>query len=112
MQNQIEIVVNYIEDHVKDPFDCDRLAEIDACSKSHFFKQFTLLTGYTPMNYVLRRKLQFASKQLITGKEKIIDVAFEFGFESHDVFSRAFKIEHGVLDYYTTLQFFERVEKR
>jgi AraC-like DNA-binding protein/predicted transcriptional regulator YdeE len=95
-QIQIEMVVNYIDHHVKEQFDSDMLAEIGACSKSHFFKLFTLHTGYTPMNYVLRRKLQFATKRLITRTEKIIDIALEFGFESHDVFSRAFKRVYGI----------------
>jgi len=42
-QNQIEIVVNYIDHHVEEQFDSDKLAEIGICSKSHFFKLFTLL---------------------------------------------------------------------
>jgi AraC family transcriptional regulator len=95
-QNQIEMVVNYIDHHVEEQFDSDKLAEIGICSKSHFFKLFTHQTGYTPMNYVLRRKLHFAAKRLIKGTEKIIDIALEFGFESHDVFGRAFKRVYGI----------------
>lgn len=48
------------------------------------------------MNYALRRKLHFAAKRLITSQEKIVDIACEFGFESHDVFSRAFKRVYGI----------------
>lgn len=92
----IQTVLEYIEDNVEACLDSDTLAEIGFLSKSHFFKLFTLHTGYTPMNYVLRRKLHNAAKRMITCKEKIVDIAFQFGFESHDVFSRAFKRVYGI----------------
>lgn len=90
------MVIDYIDEHVKEYFDSDKLAEIGAYSKSQFFKLFTLQTGYTPMNYVLRRKLHFAAKRMITSQEKVVNIACEFGFESHDVFSRAFKRVYGI----------------
>lgn len=93
---QIQTVIDFIDYHVEERFNSNRLAEIGAFSKSHFFKLFTLQTGYTPMNYVLRRKLHFAAKRMVTGKEKVVDIACEFGFESHDVFSRAFKRVYGI----------------
>jgi len=33
---------------------------------------------------------------MITTQEKIVDIAYEFGFESHDVFGRAFKRVYGI----------------
>lgn len=92
----LHAVIDYIDAHVEDGVDSDKLAEIGSFSKSHFFKLFVLNTGYTPMNYVLRRKLHFAAKRMISEKEKIVDIACRFGFESHDVFSRAFKRVYGV----------------
>ncbi|MFC6331011.1 effector binding domain-containing protein [Paenibacillus septentrionalis] len=92
----IQTVLDYIEDNMEACLDSDTLAEIGFLSKSHFFKLFTLHTGYTPMNCVLRRKLQYAAKRIIACKEKIADIAFQFGFESHDVFSRAFKRVYGI----------------
>ena|GEM_PF-1564376 len=92
----IQSALDYIEDHVEACIDSDALAEIGYFSKSHFFKLFTHHTGYTPMNYVLRRKLHYAAKRMITGEDKIVDIAFQFGFESHDVFSRAFKRIYGI----------------
>ena len=92
----IQTVLDYIEDNVEARLDSDTLAEIGFLSKSHFFKLFTLLTGYTPMNYVLRRKLHHAAKRMITNKDKIVDISFQFGFESHDVFSRSFKRIYGI----------------
>lgn len=92
----IQTILDYIEDNVEACLDSDTLSEISFLSKSHFFKLFTLHTGYTPMNYVLRRRLHHAAKRMITCKDKIIDIAFQFGFESHDVFSRAFKRVYGV----------------
>lgn len=92
----IQTVLDYIEDNVEARLDSDTLAEIGFLSKSHFFKLFTLQTGYTPMNYVLRRKLHHAANRMITNKDKIVDISFQFGFESHDVFSRSFKRIYGI----------------
>lgn len=93
---RIQSVLDHIDEHVEDCLDSNSLAEIGIFSKSHFFKWFTHLTGYTPMNYVLRRKLHYAAKRMITSNEKIVDIAFQFGFESHDVYSRAFKRVYGI----------------
>jgi len=95
-QSGIQAVLDYIDHHIEETFDSDRLAEIGCFSKSHFFKLFTHHTGYTPMNYVRRRKLHYASKRMITCKDKIIDISCRYGFESHDVFSRAFKRVYGI----------------
>lgn len=96
LETPIQTVIDYIDGHIGERFDTDRLAEIGSFSKSHFFKLFTLQTGFTPMNYVLRRKLHFAAKRMIAGKEKIVDIACDFGFDSHDVFSRSFKRVYGI----------------
>ncbi len=93
---RIQAVLDYIEDHVEDNLDSDGLAAHCLFSKSHFFKLFTIYTGYTPMQYVLRRKLHYASKRVLSSSERIIDIACRYAFESHDTFSRAFKRIYGV----------------
>ena len=93
---RIQLVIDYIEQNIEDALSSDVLTELSNFSKSQFFKLFMLLTGQTPMNYVVRRKLHFAAKRICSSETKIIDIAFQFGFESHDVFSRAFKRFYGV----------------
>jgi len=92
----IQAVLDYIDDHVEQILDSDRLADHCRFSKSHFFKLFMIYTGFTPMHYVLRRKLHYASKRVLSGSERIVDIACRYGFESHDTFSRAFKRIYGI----------------
>jgi AraC family transcriptional regulator len=66
---RIQAVLDYIEDHVEDNLDSDGLAAYCLFSKSHFFKLFTIYTGYTPMQYVLRRKLHYASKRVLSSNK-------------------------------------------
>lgn len=48
------------------------------------------------MSYVRGRKLHLAAEQLSQSKDKIADIAYDYGFESHDVFGRAFKRMYGI----------------
>lgn len=94
--NGIQYVLEYIDEHIKDTFTIAELAKISMYSVPHFSRVFKHLTTATPMEYVQKRKLHFAAKELICSRCRIIDVAFEYGYESHDVFSRAFKRIYGI----------------
>ncbi|MGM1050528.1 MAG: helix-turn-helix transcriptional regulator [Bacillota bacterium] len=48
------------------------------------------------MSYVRGRKLHFAAKRLKNSNDKIAEIAYDYGFESHDVFGRAFKRTYGI----------------
>jgi AraC family transcriptional regulator len=65
-------------------------------SVPHFYRLFKKLTGDTVGAYILRRKLSLAAKDLIKSRKPIGNIAFEYGFESHDVFTRAFTRVYGV----------------
>lgn len=96
-KDTIEAVLDYIDENIKETINIDSLAEISAYSVPHFFRLFLSYMDMSPMHYVLRRKLYFAAKELISCDIKIVDIAYSFGFESHDVFSRAFKRYYGIL---------------
>lgn len=59
-------------------------------SPYHFYRIFDKQIGYTVMDYVLKRKLQYALYELVRG-EKIIQIALDYGFETHSGFTKAFK---------------------
>lgn len=65
-------------------------------SVPHFYRLFKRLTGDTVGSYILRRKLALAAKEMINSSKSISSIAFDYGFESHDVFTRAFKRTYGV----------------
>lgn len=86
----IQQVIDYIEEHIKDEIDPENLAKIAGYSPFHFYRVFQKHTGYTIMDYVVKRKLQYALYELVNGK-KIIQIAMDYGFDTHAGFTKAFK---------------------
>jgi len=56
----------------------------------YFSRLFKGLTGYSLKEYILLRKISESYQDIISTEKKIIDIAFDYGFSSHESFSRAF----------------------
>ena len=85
-----------IEKHLTDKVDYDRLGRIAGCSSYHFQRMFAYMAGITLSEYIRRRKMSLAAVDLQTGKEKIIDIAEKYGYQSPTAFNRAFRSVHGI----------------
>ncbi len=83
-------ISNHIENHIYDKFCLNELSEIANINKFGFTKKFKALTGMTPMNYVLMRKI-FSSKKLIKSHSEITDIAYQYNFTDMAHFSKTFK---------------------
>ena len=86
----LQRVIDYIEIHIKEELCAEELARMVGYSPYHFSRIFYKQMGYTLMDYVVKRKLQFALYELVNGK-KIIEIALDYGFETHSGFTKAFK---------------------
>ena len=86
----------YIEEHLKDDIDYDQLAKIACCSSYHFQRMFSYMAGIPLSEYIRRRKMSLAAVDLQSGDKKIIDVAYEYGYQSPTAFNRAFQNIHGI----------------
>lgn len=86
----LQQVIDYIDDHIKEEIAPELLARLAGYSPYHFYRLFQKQIGYTLMDYVLKRKLQFALYELINGK-KVVEIAMDYGFETHAGFTKAFK---------------------
>jgi len=89
-------VIDYIEDHLTDDLSPQIISEYAGVSDYHFRKIFFYLSGLTLSEYIKNRKLSEANKDLLHG-EKVTDVAFKYGYQSMDGFTRAFKKWSGFL---------------
>ena len=87
-------ILDYMEAHLEEKMTNAQLAEQAGYSEYHFLQLFKAHTGETVMEYICRRRLFRAMDEILAGS-RIIDVAFQYGFESHSAFSRAFKREFG-----------------
>ncbi|MDD3957383.1 MAG: AraC family transcriptional regulator [Candidatus Izemoplasmatales bacterium] len=89
-------VLDYIEAHLTDTIDYDEIQHISCASGDFFQRMFSQFTGISLGEYIRRRKLSDAAIRLIDQKMSIIDLALEYGYESSDAFTHAFKKLHGV----------------
>lgn len=55
-----------------------------------------MLTGVTVAEYIRKRRLTLAAKELTEQHTKVIHVALKYGYESPESFSKAFRKAHGV----------------
>lgn len=72
------------------------LSERLGYSEYYISHKFVEISGMKLRDYLRYRKLAFALKQLRDTKEGILDIALQYGFSSHEAFSRAFKEAYGI----------------
>lgn len=92
----IQQAVNYIEAHLAEDISLYDVAGSAGFSVPHFYRVFKALTGRTVGVYVLKRRLSLAACALCSGSRTVAEIAYEHGFGSHDVFTRAFIREYGM----------------
>jgi len=73
----------------------DALAARSGWSSFHLHRAFRRLVGETPKGYTQRLRLDRAAVRLVTGSDRVVDVALESGFASQAVFTRAFTRRFG-----------------
>lgn len=89
--------VDYIEDHLSETIDYEKVAAECFSSSYHFQRVFGILCGFTVGEYIRNRRLSLAGIELAAGDAKVIDVALKYGYESPDSFAKAFRNFHGIL---------------
>lgn len=94
--NAIQSAIEYIECHITDDISAEDVADYVHISSFHFQKGFSMLCGYSIMEYIRNRRLALAGGELATTDEKVIDVAMKYGYNSPDSFAKAFSRFHGI----------------
>ena len=72
------------------------LARASAFSLHHFHRIFRAQLGETVMQHVRRLRLERAARRLRGSQERILALALEAGYESHEAFTRAFTERFGL----------------
>lgn len=93
---RIQAAIDHIEAHLQGCIDIHDLAYSVGYSASHFQRMFHALVGDTVAEYIRRRRLTEAFWHITGEKRRIMDIALDYGFESHEAFTRAFKQCFGI----------------
>ena len=87
--------IDYIERVLNDEIDEKQVAYLSGYSFAMFSRLFSILTDMTLSEYIRNRRLSEAAILLRETDKKIIDIAMNYGYESPDSFTTAFKNIHG-----------------
>lgn len=91
----LQKAIDYIENNLENTVGLEQIAKVAGYSVPHFYRMFGAMVGCSVKEYVRRRKLSNAMFDVVTSKCSIIEIAFKYGFESHEAFTRAFKLVYG-----------------
>ncbi len=85
----------YIENEIHSKFNLDELSRMANINKFGFSRKFKILTGMSPMNYILMRKV-FSCKNIIDKDSELTEIAFQYNFADMAHFSKTFKRYIGI----------------
>lgn len=95
----VQRMQDYVALHLDENITMADLAEASRYSPWYSYKLFVNLLNVTPAVYIRRMRLSKSALRLRDEKVKIIDVAFDTGYESVDGYQRAFYNEFGCNPY-------------
>lgn len=99
-QKQIQIIVDEIDASIKNYNDealtLRFLSRRLGYSEFYTTRKFKEISGIQFRDYLRLRKLAFALKEVRDSKKSILDIAFDYGFSSHEAFTRAFRSTYGM----------------
>lgn len=94
---RVLLAINFINENLSEKLTLEEISSRACFSQYHFHRIFTLLVGETPVDYVLRVRLDKAANLLVHNPSlTVTEISVMCGFSSSTVFSRAFKKRFGV----------------
>lgn len=94
---RIAEVLKFIHTHLDEPLPVAQLAGQACVSPHHFHRVFSQLCGVGLASYVRQQRVLKAANMLLFRQQyQVLDIALESGFNSAEVFTRAFKSVTGL----------------
>lgn len=92
----LKTALDYIQKHVSEPLTVGDIAAACGYSETYMMKLFKKMTGSTCVEYVNAYRLKECAERLLNSKNKILDIAYEFGFNNISYFNLQFKKVYGM----------------
>lgn len=92
----IDRIKKYIAEHLHDPITASDVARVAGYSKYHTARIFKEETGLSPFEYIRKERLTASAHDLRSGRHKVLDIALDYVFDSHEGFTRAFTNGFGI----------------
>ncbi len=89
--DKLELATAYIEAHLTQQMTLEEIAQQAGMSRAYFSTVFKRAYGITLWEYIVAKRIQFATKLLRDRELTILDVALQSGFNNTTNFNRAFR---------------------
>lgn len=96
MDLPVEEMKTYIKEHLQQPITLNDIAKAVGYSKFYVSRIFKEETGLPLFEFIRRERLLSSAFALRNSKEKVLDIALDFMFDSHEGFTRAFTHGFGI----------------
>lgn len=96
----VQIIIEEIDESIRKRSDettaLTSLSQKLGYSEFYISRKFSEISGMTFRNYLRDRTLAFALKEVRDTSKGLLDIALDYGFSSHEAFSRSFKNAYGI----------------
>jgi len=89
-------VADYVKANIHLPLTLDQLADRACVTKAHLIRLFRSKMGISPLQYVIRKKIQYAQGLLLTTNMSVRQIATDVGIFDSSYFIRVFKKHIGL----------------
>ena len=89
-------ITEYIDNNLENEIDYKALSKKLGTNEYTMHRLFTMIADISLSEYIRKRRLSVAGYDLYEGKQKIVDIAVKYQYESATSFSRAFEKFHGI----------------
>ena len=96
IQNIVDDIDRCIKSGEDEKLTLGRLSKSLGYSEYYVSRKFSEISGMNLRDYMRYRRLAFALRELRDTDKGILDIALDYGFTSHEAFTRAFKAAYGI----------------
>lgn len=93
---QIQITLDYVEEHLSEELEIESLAQMASLSPFYYQRLFRRLVKKPVAEYIKLRRMARSTEALLQPDKRILEVALDLGFSSHEQFTRSFKNTFGL----------------
>lgn len=94
--HRIQPALAYAASHLDEDVSLTALARKAGLSPYHLHRSFSETARESPKRFTMRLRLGHAAVMLLTRDDSVLEIALACGFQSHEVFSRAFRRRFGL----------------
>lgn len=96
---KLQLIIDYVENHLQrkqEPISQQEVSRIAGCSFGFFQKVFSYMNNVSFSDYIRYRKLTLAGYDLKGTDKRVVEIGYQYGYDSPTSFTKAFERFHGV----------------